>query len=91
MKARVKMNTKAQLEEEMDLRVGDIVTVTEMVDKDWCRYVPVSGCGMFEFCIAVWIRKSQLDVTFCILYFSSTSCSTCFGQPCAHHQELTTA
>ena len=36
-------------------------------------------------------KKNQLDVTFCILYFSSTSCSTCFGQPCAHHQELTTA
>jgi len=28
---------------------------------------------------------------FCIHYFSSNSCSTCFGQPCAHHQELTTA
>ena len=29
---------------------------------------------------------------FCvILYFSFTSCSTCFGQPCAHLQELTTA
>ena len=28
---------------------------------------------------------------FCILYFSSNSCSKCFGQPCAHHQELTTA
>jgi len=36
-------------------------------------------------------RKNQLDVTFCILYFSSNSCSTCFGQPCAHHKELTTA
>ena len=34
-------------------------------------------------------KKNQLDVTFCILYFSSNSCSTCFGQPCAHHQELT--
>jgi hypothetical protein len=39
MKARVKMSMKAQLEEEMDLHVGDIVTVTEIVDKDWCRYV----------------------------------------------------
>jgi len=28
---------------------------------------------------------------FLYLYFSSNSCSTCFGQPCAHHQELTTA
>ena len=36
-------------------------------------------------------KKNQLDVTFCILYFSSNSCSTCFGEPCAHHQELTTA
>jgi hypothetical protein len=36
-------------------------------------------------------KKNQLDVTFCILYFSSNSCSTCFGQPCAHRQELTTA
>ena len=36
-------------------------------------------------------KKNQLDVTFCILYFSSNSCSTCFGQTCAHHQELTTA
>ena len=25
---------------------------------------------------SVWIRKNQLDVTFCILYFSSNSCST---------------
>ena len=23
-------------------------------------------------------KKNQLDVTFCILYFSSNSCSTCF-------------
>ena len=36
-------------------------------------------------------KINQLDVTFCIFYFSSSSCSTCFGQPCAHHQELTTA
>ena len=35
-------------------------------------------------------KKNQLDVTFRILYFSSNSCSTSFGQPCAHHQELTT-
>ena len=28
---------------------------------------------------------------FLILYFSSNSCSTSFGQPCTHHQELTTA
>jgi len=35
-------------------------------------------------------KKNQLDVTFCILYFSCNSCLTCFGQLCAHHQELTT-
>ena len=36
-------------------------------------------------------NKNQLDVTFCIIYFSSNSCSTCFGQPYAHHQDLTSA
>jgi len=36
-------------------------------------------------------KKNQLDVTFCILYISSNSCSTYFRQPCAYHQELTTA
>ena len=36
-------------------------------------------------------KKNQLDVSFCILYFSSNSCSTCFEQPCANHQQLTTA
>jgi len=45
--------------------------------------------------INIWLfsvdKKNQLDVTFCILYFSSNGCSTCFGQPCAYHQELTTA
>ena len=39
---------------------------------------------------SVWIRKPTRS-HLCILYFSSTSRSTCFGQPCAHHQELTTA
>jgi hypothetical protein len=41
MKVCVKMNLKAQLDEEMDLYVGDIVTVTEVLDKDWYRYVTV--------------------------------------------------
>ena len=44
-----------------------------------------------ELCLESVDKKNQLDVTLCILYFSSNSCSTCFGQPCAHHQELTTA
>jgi len=26
-------------------------------------------------------KKNQLDVTFCVLYFTSNSCSTCFRQP----------
>ena len=46
--------------------------------------------------IVPWLQEGcqvrlAVDVTFCILYFSFTSCSTCFGQPCAHLQELTTA
>lgn len=41
VKARVKMNMKAQLDEEMDLHEGDIVTVTEILDKNWFRCVTV--------------------------------------------------
>lgn len=47
MKARVKMNMKAQLDEEMDLYVGDIVTVTEIVDKDWYRGICGTRTGIF--------------------------------------------
>ena len=57
-----------------------------------CMGEPVEyGVSSPRLQIAVLDKKNQLDVTFCILYFSSNSCSTCFGQPCAHHQELTTA
>ena len=52
------------------------------------RKYPKVGTQQVSFSVD---KKNQLDVTFCILYFSSNSCSTCFGQPCAHHQELTTA
>ena len=48
----------------------------------------ICSVTLYIFCVD---KKNQLDVTFWILYFSSNSCSTCFGQPCAHHQELTTA
>jgi hypothetical protein len=47
-----------------------------------CWYVPLLQEGGQD--------RLAIDDTFCILYFSSNSCSTCFGQPCAHHQELTT-
>jgi len=55
------MSMKAQLEEEMDLHVGDIVTVTEIVDKDWFRYVTVSG-------FAIILGNDQLDTQ--MLYFT---------------------
>jgi len=50
---------------------------------------PTSACTESNATFSV-DKKNQLDVTFWILYFSSNSCPTCFGQPCAHHQELTT-
>jgi hypothetical protein len=38
-----------------------------------------------------WLRDfCQAGGSQCV-HSSSTSCSTCFGQTCAHHQELTTA
>lgn len=32
-----KMDMKAQLEEEIDLRKGDMIKIIEVIDKDWCR------------------------------------------------------
>ena len=58
-----------------------------------CSLISVQS-GIFWLCAYIIFsvgKKNQLDVTFCILYFSSNSCSTYFGQPCAHHQELMTA
>jgi len=61
------------------------------------------GCGCEHECVLgsdVWLtvhRNSVWDKKpskchFCVIaYFFFTSCSTCFGQPCAHLQELTTA
>ena len=43
-------------------------------------------------CLVCSVDKKPTRCHYCvILYFSFTSCSTCFGQPCAHLQELTTA
>ena len=62
------------------------------------NYVPIIRSWRLRDVIALcwyvpWLQEGgqdQQDVNFCILHFSSNSCSTCFGQPCAHHQELTT-
>ena len=42
-------------------------------------------CGWPCIVVQCWIRN-QLDVTY--IYFSYISCSTSFGPPCAHPQEL---
>jgi hypothetical protein len=62
--------------------------ISNFLDKDRVRFLFV--CIVINAVDGV-VKKNQLDVTFRILYFSYNSCSTCFGQPCAHHQELTTA
>ncbi|XP_034230974.1 dynamin-binding protein-like isoform X2 [Thrips palmi] len=45
--ARVKMSLKAQLDEEMDLHIGDIVTILEETDKGWYRGVCGTNSGIF--------------------------------------------
>jgi len=49
---------------------------------DW--YPHTHSIWKTSYCFSV-DKKNQLDVTFCILYFSSNICSTCFGQPCARN------
>uniref|UniRef100_T1IVY4 Dynamin-binding protein n=1 Tax=Strigamia maritima TaxID=126957 RepID=T1IVY4_STRMM len=47
MKAKVKMDMTAQLEEEMNLVKGEIITVTEIIDKDWMRGQCKGQSGIF--------------------------------------------
>ncbi|XP_076037755.1 uncharacterized protein LOC143023129 isoform X2 [Oratosquilla oratoria] len=47
MLARVKASIKAQLPEELDLYLGDIVTITHIVDKDWYRGESNGATGIF--------------------------------------------
>lgn len=42
-RAKVKTTLKAQLEEELDLTAGEMVTVTEILDDGWCRGVTEDG------------------------------------------------
>lgn len=42
-KAKVNTTLKAQLEEELDLIAGEVVTVTEVLDDGWCRGVTENG------------------------------------------------
>ena len=71
-----------------------VVALLKLISRTKCSDANLTKDRQFYavriYCFSV-DTKNQLDVTFCILYFSSNSCSTCFGQPCAHHQELTTA
>ena len=68
-----------------------LLIVSEHVSEN---HVPIIGSWRLRNVVALcwyvpWLRGGCQD--FCILYFSSNRRSTCFGQPCAHHQELTTA
>lgn len=47
IKARVKLSLRAQLDEEMDLHVGDIVTIIEEPDKGWYRGICGDRSGIF--------------------------------------------
>ncbi|XP_049847527.1 dynamin-binding protein-like isoform X2 [Schistocerca gregaria] len=61
MTAKVKMSMKAQLEEEIDLYEGEILTVTEVIDKDWYRGCCGDRIGIFP-AAYVTLLKDATDV-----------------------------
>ena len=73
--------------------VGSLLRMKEATALIYRTNFRLSFLNWVLFCVTTYLfnadKKNQLDVTFCILYFPSNSCSICFGQPCAHHQELT--
>ena len=36
--AQVKQSLNAQLQDELDLKIGQVVKITHIIDKDWYRY-----------------------------------------------------
>ncbi|KAK3909021.1 Dynamin-binding protein, partial [Frankliniella fusca] len=63
IKARVKMSLRAQLDEEIDLCVGDIVTIIEEVDKGWYRGVCGDRSGIFPAAYVTLLDEMQSDQT----------------------------
>lgn len=62
LKARVKMDMIAQLPEEVDLTKGDIITVTEFIDKDWYRGISGDKVGIFPSSFVILLdEKSTLE------------------------------
>jgi len=41
--------------------------------------------------VAQHVSGNHVPIIMRCFHFFSTSCTTCFGQPCAHHHEVTTA
>ncbi|XP_076280533.1 rho guanine nucleotide exchange factor 38 [Lasioglossum baleicum] len=74
-KARIKTNLKAQLDGELDLVEGEMVTVTEILDDGWCHGITDSGKrGIFPEAFVSYITDDtdQLD-TACVLHNNSFS------------------
>ncbi|XP_023239401.1 dynamin-binding protein-like [Centruroides sculpturatus] len=62
LKARVKMDMVAQLPEEVDLIKGDIITVTEFIDKDWYRGISNDKVGIFPSSFVILLdEKTSLE------------------------------
>ncbi|XP_013774351.1 dynamin-binding protein-like isoform X2 [Limulus polyphemus] len=59
-KVRIKMDMKAQLPEEMDLKKGEIITVTEVVDK-WYRGEGHGKSGMFPASFAIKLEETDSE------------------------------
>ena len=54
--AQVKQSLTAQLEDELDLQVGQIVKITHIIDKDWYRYVTtLYNC----FCTTMFVYRTR--------------------------------
>ncbi|XP_015609556.1 dynamin-binding protein [Cephus cinctus] len=61
-KAKVKTSLQAQLDEELDLKEGEIVTVTEIFDDGWCRGITEDGSqGTFPEGFIAYIEESVVN------------------------------
>ncbi|GLG97318.1 Protein still life, isoform SIF type 1 [Gryllus bimaculatus] len=77
-KARVKKDLQAQIDEEIDLFAGDIVTVTEVVDKDWYRGESRGKTGIFPAAFVTLLNEADESSQ---QNYPSTASSSNFSAP----------
>ena len=74
----------------LDIHQGGYRTCQQITNRHSTERVTITGSPEHKLFILMWIKRPTRCHFWYYVYFSFIGCSTCFGPPCAHLQELTT-